>query len=162
MNQPATQTMEQVDVAHLIDELKTSYRMELETVVNYLANSLHLDGVRAQEIKESLAEDIDEELGHARKLGQRIHVLGGDIPGSMFMRFDQRMMQPPIDSTDVVTIIRGVIQAETGAIEQYKKIIRMCEGQDYVTQDVCIDLLKDEEEHRREFEGFLKEYTQKP
>ncbi len=162
MDQTGTHTMEHVDVAQIIEELKVSYRMELETVINYLSNSLHLDGVRAEEIKESLGDDVNEELGHARKLGQRIRVLGGDIPGSLFMRFDQRMMQPPIDSTDVVTIIRGVIQAEQGAIEQYKKLIRMCEGFDYATQDTCIELLRDEEEHRREFEGFLKEYTQKP
>ena len=34
-----------------IDLLLESYCMELETVVNYLANSTNLDGVRAEEIK---------------------------------------------------------------------------------------------------------------
>jgi bacterioferritin len=51
--------------AELIEMLKTAYSMELETVINYLANSVNLDGVRAEEIKKSLAVDIAEELGHA-------------------------------------------------------------------------------------------------
>ncbi len=42
----------------IIDELIKSYFMELETVVNYLANSVNLDGVRAEEIKKSLDADV--------------------------------------------------------------------------------------------------------
>ena len=55
-------------------------------------------------------------------------------------------------------VIKGVIDAEEAAIEQYEKIIRLCDGYDYVTQDMCITLLADEQQHRREFVGFLKEY----
>ncbi len=67
----------------VIEMLKTAYSMELETVMNYLANSINLDGVRAEEIKKSLAADITEELGHATQLGHRIKQLGGMVPGSM-------------------------------------------------------------------------------
>jgi bacterioferritin len=56
-------------------------------------------------------------------------------------------------------VIRGVIEAEDGAVNQYTKIIKLCEGADYVTQDLCIQLMGDEEEHRRTFVGFLTEYT---
>jgi bacterioferritin len=51
-----------------------------------------------------------------------------------------------------------VIQAEDSAIAQYNKLIKLCDGLDYVTQDLCITALGDEEEHRREFMGFLAEY----
>jgi len=57
-----------------------------------------------------------------------------------------------------VTVIKGVIEAEQGAMDQYDKIIKLCDGYDYVTQDLCITLLSDEQQHRREFVGFLKEY----
>ena len=43
--------------------------MEIETVLNYLANSINLDGVRAEEIKKSLAADITEKIMHAQQLG---------------------------------------------------------------------------------------------
>ena len=67
----------------LIKELTKAYGMELETVENYLANSIDLDGVRAEEIKKALLKDIEEELGHARKLGNRIKVLEGRLPSSL-------------------------------------------------------------------------------
>ena len=59
---------------------------------------------------------------------------------------------------NVVSVIEGVIKAENGAIEQYNKIIKLCDGVDYVTQDLAIGLLAMEESHRIEFVGFLKEY----
>ena len=55
-------------------------------------------------------------------------------------------------------MIKGVIEAETGAIDHYNKIIEFCEGLDPVTQDMVITILHDEEGHRRLFEGFLREY----
>lgn len=142
----------------VIDELVKSYWMEIETVQNYLANSVNLDGVRAKRIKEALSEDIEEELGHARQLADRIHVLGGIVPGSEAFTAEQHALQPPEKSDDVVAVIRGVIEAETGAIEQYKKIVKMTDGSDFVTQDLCIDLQAEEEKHRREFQGYLAEY----
>ena len=139
-------------------ELKRAYGMELETVQNYLANSIDLDGVRAEEIKKSPAADIHEEIGHAQMLARRIKVLGGRVPGSLELERNQKFMQPPKDSTDLITVIKGVIKAEDGAIAQYEKIIRLCDQVDFVTQDLCITLLGDEQEHRRAFVGYLTEF----
>ncbi|MFN0158084.1 MAG: ferritin-like domain-containing protein [Bacteroidota bacterium] len=144
----------------IIDLLTTGYWMELETVTNYLANSVDLDGVRAEEIKKSLAADITEELMHAQTLAKRIKELGGRVPGSAGFKSMQKSLQPPADSTDVVSVIRGVIEAEDGAIAHYGKLIELCgEAHDYVTQDLCITTLADEESHRSLFGGFLKEYA---
>ena len=59
------------------------------------------------------------------------------------------------------SFIKGVIAAEEGAIAQYNKIIKICDGVDYVTQDMVIGILGGEEDHRREFAGFLREYEKK-
>lgn len=142
----------------IIDALLKAYSMEIETVTNYLANSIALDGVRAEEIKKSLAADIQAELGHATQLLNRVKTIGGDIPGSLALKFSQTTLQPPAQSTDLVSVIKGVIDAEQAAIEHYGKLIKMSEGRDYVTQDLVITILGDEESHRREFIGFLKEY----
>ena len=141
----------------IINELRKAYAMELETVQNYLANAIDLDGVRAEEIKKSLLRDIEDELGHARKLGNRIKVLEGRVPGSLDLDRTQRFLQPPKDSTDVIAVIRGVIRAEE-AIDQYKKIITMCDPIDLVTQDLILDITAQEQAHRRQFIGFLYEY----
>ena len=146
------------DRDQLIELLTTAYWMEIETVMSYLANSINPDGVRAQEIIESLEQDIEEELGHARRFGHRIKELYGVVPGSLDFRAEQSYLQPPDQQTDIVHVIKGVIEAETGAIEHYNAIIEFCEGRDPVTQDMVIEILSDEEGHRRLFEGFLSEY----
>ena len=147
------------DNSDIVRELRVAYAMELETVQNYIANSVHLDGVRSETIKKALAADVPVELMHAQQLARRIKTIGGTVPGSLENKTSQRSLQPPKDTTDIVAVIRGVIAAEEGAIAQYNKIIRMCEGRDYVTQDLVIGILGGEEDHRREFMGFLREYA---
>ena len=142
----------------IIQEITYAYWLEIETTINYLAISVDLDGIRAEEIKKSLAADIQTEITHAQELAARIKEIDGRVPGSFAFKPEQASLQPPEDSTDLVAVIHGVIEAENTAIDQYNKIIRLCDGIDYVTQDLCIKLLADEETHRREFKGFLKEY----
>ena len=142
----------------LIELLKKAYWMEIETVMSYIANSVNPDGVRAQEIIESLNGDIQEELGHAQQFAARIKELYGVVPGSLDFTAEQSYLQPPDHQTDIVHVIKGVIEAETGAIEHYNQIIEFCEGKDPVTQDMVTAILHDEEGHRRLFEGFLREY----
>lgn len=145
------------EAGRIVDLLIASYNAEIETVMSYLANSVNLDGIRAKHIKASLAADVTEELGHAQQLAARIKILGGLVPGSFDLRWTQRGLQPNPDTTDVVSVIRGVIEAEDSAIVGYERLVRACEGVDPVTQDLAITLLADEQEHRREFVGFLKE-----
>lgn len=143
----------------IIALLRKAYNMELETVINYRTNSIHLDGMLAMEVKESLARDVTEELEHARRLAMRIKILDGRIPGSQELEMNQTTLQPPEDTIDVKSVILGVIDAEEGAIAHYQKIINATgDDTDPVTNDLAIELKGDEEEHRREFTGFLREY----
>jgi bacterioferritin len=142
----------------LLELLEKAYWMEIESVMNYIAASVNPDGVRAQEIAETLAEDIEEELGHARAFARRIKELYGVVPGSAAFSAEQELLQPPDDQTDLIHVIRGVIEAESGAIEHYGQLIEACDGVDWVTQDMAIEILHDEERHRRLFEGFLREF----
>jgi bacterioferritin len=144
--------------AEIIELLKKAYWMEIETVMSYIANSVNPDGVRAQEIIESLHEDVQEELGHAQQFASRIKELYGVVPGSLEFSAEQSYLQPPDHQTDIVHVVKGVIEAETGAIEHYNHIIEVTDGVDFVTQDMLIAILHDEEGHRRLFEGYLREY----
>lgn len=142
----------------IVAMLTKAYWMEVETVISYLTNSINPDGIRAQEIIESLRRDIQEELGHARQFGERIKELYGVVPGTSEFSAEQTYLQPPEYQTDVVHVIKGVIEAETGAIEFYNEIIERTDQVDPVTNDMVIAILHDEEGHRRLFEGFLREY----
>ncbi|MFW5900769.1 MAG: ferritin-like domain-containing protein [Halodesulfurarchaeum sp.] len=143
----------------VIDLLRKSYGDELETVMNYQTNAIVLDGVRAEEIKESLQQDIQEELAHSQQLGNRLKQLGARPPSSAEFTARQDSLQPPEDSTDVLSVIRGVLEAEQDAIETYRSLIDAAKAaDDPVTEDLAVTLLADEETHRTEFRGFEKEY----
>jgi bacterioferritin len=142
----------------IVELLTRAYWMEMETVMSYLANAAHLDGIRAEEIAEALSSDVEEELGHARRFAERIKELYGTPPGSMEFSAEQSYLQPPQDATDVVAVIDGVIEAEAGAIEHYMRIIEACDGVDWATQDMVIEILRDEEGHLRTFERYRREF----
>ena len=141
----------------IVELLKQAYFGELETVINYVTNSTNPDGLRAMEIKESLKEDVEEELAHAQQFAVRIKELYGVVPSSVDFVAQQQTLAPPADQTDLAHGIKGVIEAETSAIELYNHIIEVTDGVDPVTNDMVITILRDEEGHRRLFEGFLRE-----
>jgi len=143
----------------IIDELHKAYWAEMETVMNYLAHATNLDGVSAEEIKEKLNNEINDELGHAKKIALRIKELNGKIDGSDTFSANQKTLQAIDDTTDVKYVIDGVIDAENEAINTYKNIIKISEGNDFVTQDLATQILADEETHKTVFEGFKKEFV---
>ncbi len=143
----------------VVDLLRAGYRDEIETVMNYQTNAIVLDGVRAEEIKASLQQDIQEELTHAEQLGQRLKQLGARPPSSMEFTARQESLQPPEDSTDVLAVIEGVLDAEEDAIQTYRDLVDAATAaDDPVTEDLAVTILADEEAHRTEFRGFQKEY----
>jgi bacterioferritin len=142
----------------IVELLTRAYWMEIETVMSYLANAASLDGIRAEEIAGALSSDVDEELGHARRFAERIKELYGTPPGSMEFTAEQSYLQPPQDATDVLAVIDGVIEAEAGAIDHYMRIIEACDGVDWATQDMVIEILRDEEGHMRAFERYRREF----
>jgi bacterioferritin len=146
------------DKQKIIDGLIKAYWAEIETVMNYISNSTNLDGVRAEEIKKALTAEIQDEIGHAQLIAKRVKELGGKIPGSSGFAATQETLQPTEDTTDVEYVIKGVIDAENSAVAGYNQLIKECDGVDYVTQDLAITLLADEESHKTIFEGYLKEY----
>lgn len=146
----------------IVELLTTAYWMEVETVTNYLQQSINLDGIRAKEIATDLGEDVGEELGHAKKFANRIKELYGTVPGSADFPSGTDAdagLQPSDDPTDVVTVIKGVIDAESGAISHYTRIIEATDGVDWATQDMVIEILRDEEGHMRTYERYLREYS---
>lgn len=143
----------------VISLLKKAYVDELETVMNYMTNSIILDGVRAEEIRESLRADVQEELTHTQQLGDRLKQIDARPPASGEFEMRQESLQPPADSTDVMAVIDGVLDAEEDAIATYRSLIGAArDADDPVTEDLAITLLADEEAHRTEFKGFRKEY----
>jgi bacterioferritin len=91
-------------------------------------------------------------------LARHICELGGSVPDSLEFSAAQRMLQSPAEATDMLPVINGVLIDENAAIRQYNTIIKLCDGVDYVTQDLCVTALAGEETHCREFRGYLAGY----
>jgi bacterioferritin len=146
-------------MSEVTDLLKQAYLDEHETILNYMTNAIVLDGVSAEEIKDSLQTDIQEELGHAEQLGQRLKQLDERPPASGEFASRQHSLQPPEDTTDVLSVIDGVLDAEEDAISTYRDLVKAAEAaDDPVTEDLAVTILADEEAHRTEFRGYRKEY----
>lgn len=144
----------------VIDLLQEAYNDEIETVMNYLTNSVVLEGVSAEEIKESLRTDAkQEELQHAERIGDRLKELGSRPPASFDFEPKQDALQPPDDPGDILTVIDGVIEYENDAIDTYRSMIEAAQNaDDPVTEDLAIEILGEEESHRSEFKSFRREY----
>lgn len=143
----------------VVSLLKEAYNDEMETVMNYMANAILLETIRGEEVAESLKEDIQEELTHAEELGYRLRYYGERPPASMEFTAAQESLQPPEDTADVLSVIEGVIEAESDAIETYEELVEAAaEADDYVTEDLAVELLAEEQAHKAEFLSFKREY----
>lgn len=143
----------------VVELLEKAYVDEVETVMNYLANAIYLETLDGEDIAEDLMADVQEELGHAEELGYRLRYYGEVPPASMDFEPSQAMLQPPEDSTDVVSVVDGVIEAETDAIETYEALIEAAEeAGDYVTADLATQLLADEQSHKAAFLSIKKSF----
>lgn len=143
----------------LVEELKKAYLDELESLNNYLSLGEYIEGLYGQGVvAEDLIKDVDEELNHAKRLSKRIAELDGKPPLSVEYEASQTVVSSVEDENDVKGVVESVIQLESDAIKQYKKIVEIAEEvNDPVTRNLAEDLLADEEEHLDEFEGFLED-----
>lgn len=143
----------------VVELLQQAYADELETVQNYISNGVSLHGVRAEQIGESLLADVQEEVTHAQMIAERLNTLGEVPIGSMEMTPSQKSLQPPAERNDVEAVIQGVLDAERDAVSVYRELIVAAgDADDYVTEDMAIALLEDEENHFAEFRDYAEEY----
>jgi bacterioferritin len=69
-----------------LEGLTISYWEDVETIMNYISNSVNLDGVRAEKIKKSLTAEVADELNNAQTIAKRIKELGASVPCSMHFK----------------------------------------------------------------------------
>jgi bacterioferritin len=136
-------------VSEIVTELRSSYATEIQIIEDYLANASNLEGERAEAVRNLFNEEVQTALGHARRLAKRIKALEGTVPGSRELLRVQADLRSPanIDNPDIALL--DAIKSEDAAIARYERIIRLCDGHDFVTLDLVIELLIDERERRQ-------------
>jgi len=137
------------NVSEIVSELRASYATQLEIIADYLANASNLESTRAEAIRNLFDEEVQTALGHARRLAKRIKALEGWVPGARELPRVQTDLRPPADTEDFDIALQDAIKSEDAAIARYERIIRLCDGHDFVTLDLVIELLVDERERRQ-------------
>lgn len=147
-----------LDVQELIGELKKAYLDELLASHSYWITSIVAEGWHGEELAEHFKEEAAEELGHARKLAERILELGGDpvVPPARWEAGANAPFTPPReDWSDADGMVADQIAAESGAIRAYTRLAQMTLGKDPVTYALAAELLADEVRHEEFLEGLL-------
>ena len=104
-------------------------------------------GLDADTLRQVLAQQFVDGLGHAEKLTNRIIKLGG----TPTMQFYQLISSsgcgykaPPSDPSNLKQVIQDVLDAEACAIETYSKLSEEYRMTDIVTHEIFEELLEDE------------------
>ena len=125
----------------VIEALNVALRGELTAINQYFLHARMLEDWGFFKRGKAEYEESIEEMKHADKLIQRILLLGG-LPnlqdlGKLYI------------GEDLKELIECDLRLELEGIDHYRKAIGVAEGaRDYVTRDLFIEILADEEEHQ--------------
>ncbi len=141
----------------VVRELIAAYWHEIETVSNYVASSVNRDGIGAESIARSVRETVAADLRHAQQIAVRIRRLHAALPGPDEFATRQPRLRPPAEPLDNVSVLGGLIEAETAAIERYRRIAAAAsEAHDRVTQDLAARIMREKENQRHSLGSFLE------
>jgi bacterioferritin len=147
-----------LNVEELIADLKRAYLDELLAFYSYWITAAVAEGFHGEELAEHFVEEAKDELGHARKLAERILELGGNPvvhPKDWEAGANAPWTAPRADWADAEGMIQDQIKAEAGAIRAYHALAQKTFGKDPVTHKLATELLADEVGHEEFLENLL-------
>lgn len=149
-----------VNVDELVELLVKNAAAELTTYYYYTILRANLIGLEGETVKEIAETARIEDRNHFEALVPRIYELGGKLPESM-VEFHNCSACPPAslpkDPTDVMAILKVLVEAERCAVRGYSHICSLTAGKDHRTYDLSQAILNEEVEHESWFSEFLGE-----
>ncbi len=152
---------DKIDVKNLIEQLNIALSEEWLAYYQYWIGSFLVKGNQRAAVQKEMMEHANEELKHAEMLANRILELDGTPVSDPMRWFDMakcKYYDPKDESMSVV--LRQNIEGERCAIVRYKYIIDMTHGIDFTTCDMAKQILREEEEHEQEMQGFLDDISE--
>ena len=160
MGQKGKEILE-IDVKEVIEDLNSAYADEWLAHFQYFLFAQVMDGINAEILKKELEQQSLDELGHAKKLGDRILQLGGTPTTKVTEVSTCGFTPPPQDRSDLKRFVELVIEGERCAIEKYNRLAKKYHMKDLVTHEIFEDLLTDEVSDEEDWESFLPGLTGK-
>lgn len=112
------------------------------------------------DFKENAKEELED---HAFWILGRLKELGADCSAidnpSLIDGLAKHKYITPTETTNIMTCIEQVAEAERGAIETYTELVDFSKGKDDITHKKMKEILKDEEKHLKEMEDFSKKIS---
>ncbi|MDH5779883.1 MAG: DNA protection during starvation protein [Candidatus Bathyarchaeota archaeon] len=149
-----------VNVEKLLELLVKNAAAELTTYYYYTIPRCNLIGLKGEGIKEIAEVARIEDRNHFEALVPRIYELGGKLPDDMKTFHDVSACPPaslPKDPTDVMAMLKVLVDAERCAVRGYTYICNLTAGKDHRTYDLSLAILNEEVEHESWFAEFLGE-----
>lgn len=149
-----------VNVDQLVELLVKNASAELTTYYYYTILRANLIGLEGEGLKEIAETARIEDRNHFEALMPRIYELGGKLPSSMVDFHDISACPPaslPDDPTDVMAVLKVLVEAERCAVRGYTYICNLTAGKDHRTYDLALAILNEEIEHESWFSEFLGE-----
>lgn len=135
--------------AQVLKRLNLALKGELTAINQYFLHARMLDDWGMTKLGKHEYNESIEEMRHADELIKRILLLGG-LPNL------QELCKLYIGE-NVEEVLKGDLKLEEEGIANYREGIKDCEAaQDYVTRDLFIQILKDEEGHEDHLHTQLK------
>ncbi|MDO8445185.1 MAG: ferritin-like domain-containing protein [Deltaproteobacteria bacterium] len=123
----------------IIDVLNEDREFELGAIMQYMGHHYEADGLESPAIIELFKKTAIDEMKHAELLAERIVYLGG-TPSTK----PSKIMK----GGEIRKMVSDDLSAENGAIERYKKHIKLCEKEgDPTTRLMLEGILSEEEGH---------------
>ena len=123
----------------LVHELIAAYWHEIETVTNHAASSTNREGIRGEPIARSVREAVASDLRNAQRVATRIQRLHAAVPSLDEFATRQPRLRPPAEPLDNHSVLGGLVEAETSAIERYRRVAAAAsEAHDWVMQRLAV------------------------
>ncbi|SDQ86482.1 bacterioferritin [Virgibacillus subterraneus] len=137
------------DLQNLIDGLNEDLANEYGAAIQYTYSASVVYGLYRSALKPFFEAEINDEMGHALYLSEKISTLGGtpttksaDIP------------QP----TEVKDLLEATLNSEKDTIERYEQRKKQADELGYTELVVKLeDMIADETHHKEEVERLLKD-----
>ncbi|MEW9675026.1 ferritin-like domain-containing protein [Lentibacillus sp. L22] len=135
------------DLKKLIDGLNVDLAHEYGAAIQYTYSAAVVSGLYRSALKPFFESEINDEMGHAAYLSEKISALGG-TPTTESAKVEQ--------PTQVRDLLKATLQAESDTIDRYEERKKLADKLGYTELVVKLeDIIADETHHKEEVERLL-------
>ena len=139
-----------MDKQKLIDNLNADLSGELSAIIQYTTYAAKASGPYRPQLAQFFLNEVEDELGHAQFLANKIVALGGEPTTTA---------RPVAEASNNKEMVQAVLNAELQARSDYTA--RALEAEKYGDKGLVVqleDMVRDESGHSEETERILKDW----